>query len=515
MSRRSFLYRHWPLALLGVVLVPLVFYNLEYYPHTWFDEGWHLQIPKNLVQYGEYATLSSEGFRTYDMAVGISPVFFLPIAAAFRICGIGLFQARVVIAAYFPLTCLIIYIVAKSLYGSRPALIALALFILVQADDYSTSALLLGRQVMGEIPALCFFMAAIYFWLTSFERKTNAFLVLSGALFGVAMGIKAVFLLNVPAMIVVLGVIDRLYYGQRRYRYYVLPLATSFGVMLFHYAFLLIVLGTDDFLRYLSLLSAGSGSTVSVLFLPVAMLTGLRFFLRSGYFVWVAPGLVYGVFLSTRKKPGNIKLCLPWVFVAGWLVWFLVASTGWARYAFPALAVSYLLVAKLFDDLAGASALSLRKVRIALRNGEVAPVARTVSVFLLLGMLLLNSSRQVIKGIFSTPDRSAQEFAAYIDAHIDQDELIETSEWEIAFLANDHIYHHLPTSLMPSLIAYGSLGAPYDPQVYDFQQYEPAYVVIGWFAKWTGLYPPVFLEQECTLVKSIGDYDLYRVNASE
>jgi hypothetical protein len=401
------------------------------------------------------------------------------------------------------------------LLGSRPALVALALLILVKADDNFTSAVLLGRQAMAEIPALCFLMAATYSWLESFERRTNGFLILAGVFFGVSMGIKGQFLLVIPPTMVALGVIDRLYYAQRRYRYFVLPLVTSLGIVLLQYLFVFVVIGADNFSVYISELSAASGPQVRVLFSPPAMLTGLKLFLRSHYFIWFIPGLVYTVFLCTEKEPENIKLCLPGIFVAGWLTWFLVASVGWARYAFPALAVSYVLVAKLLDDLAAGLSLSLREVWAALGSGGIAPIARTASVFLILIMLLSYSSRDVTKSIFSAPDRSAQQFAAYIDAHIGESKLIETWEWEIAFLANGHNYHHPPTSLLNSLIAHGNLGVPYDPGIYDFEQYGPAYVVVGSFAKWTGLYPPDLLERECTLVKSIGEYDLYRVNVSE
>lgn len=503
------------LLLLLLLALILSTYNLEYYPQTWFDEGWYLQIPKNLVQYGEYATLSSEGFRPFDTVVGVSLVFYLPIAAAFKIWGVGLLQARIVMVAYFLLTGLLIYAVAQRLYGPGSALVALALFILVKADDNFTSAVLMGRQVMGEIPALCFFMAATYFWLKSFERRTNGFLVLAGILLGVAMKTKGQFLLVVPPTLVALCAIDRLYYGQRRYRYFVLPLVMSFVIVVLQYSFTFVMIGADSFSRYLAEFFAASGPQVRVFFSPVTMQTALKFFLHSHYFIWVVPGLVYAVLLCATREPENIKLCLPWVFVAGWLTWFLVASVGWARYAFPALAVSYMLVAKLLDDLIGVSDLSLRKVWTVLRSWDVAPIARPMSVLLLIIMLLLNSSREVIKGIFSTPDRSAQQFAAYIDGHIEEDALIETWEWEIAFLTNDHSYHHPPTSLLNALIAHKNLGAPYDPGVYDFQEYGPAYIVVGSFAKWTGLYPPDFLKQQCTLVQSTGEYDLYRVKARE
>jgi 4-amino-4-deoxy-L-arabinose transferase-like glycosyltransferase len=501
------------LLLLFLLAFALSTYNLEYYPKTWFDEGWWLQIPRNLVQYGQYATLSSEGFRYYDTVVGTSPAFYLPIAVAFKIWGVGLLQARLVMVAFFLATCLLVYAVTRQLYGSRSALIALALFILVKPDDNFTSALLLGRQAMGEIPALCFLMAAAYFWIKSFDRWTNGSLVVSGIFLGLAMTTKAQFMLIVFPTLAVLAAIDRLYYKQRRYRHFLLPLTTSLGVVLLQYLFLLFVLGMENFSKYLSEFSAASGPQVRVLFSPAAVLAGLKFFLRSDYFIWVAPGLAYTFLLCAQRQPENIKPCFVWVFVGGWLIWFLVASIGWARYTFPALAASYILVAKLLDDLAGTVQLPLKRgVWRALAGEELVPIARAAGVLLIVIMLLLNSSKDVVQGIFATPDRSAQQFAAYLDTHVGKSEIIETWEWEIPFLTQGLDFHHPPTALLNSLIAHQYLGSPYDAKAYNFQQYGPTYIVVGPFAKWTILYPPDFLGQECTLAQSFGEYDLYRIN---
>src|SRR5260221_12832379 len=78
----------------------LVFYNLANYPLTWFDEGSHLHVPKTLILHGVYADFSSEGFRYYGPTVGVGPTVMLPIAAVFWAFGIGLLQARVVMALY-------------------------------------------------------------------------------------------------------------------------------------------------------------------------------------------------------------------------------------------------------------------------------------------------------------------------------------------------------------------------------------------------------------------------------
>lgn len=500
------------LVLLFAVAFGLATHNLAYYPTTWFDEGWFLQIPKNLVQHGEYATYSSEGFRHYDTVIGTAPVFYLPIAAVFQIWGVGLVQARMVIVAYFLATGLLTYLVTRKLFGVSAALVALALFLLVQVDDHSTSALLMGRQVMGEVPALCFFMAGLLFWLKAFEQQTNRMLVVAGILLGLAMGTKSQFLLLVPPTIVTVALIDRLYYGEKRYRFFTIPLLMCFAMLVARYFFIWVILGSDNFSRYIEALFVASGPQVRVFFAPAAMQTALKFFLRSDFMIWIIPSLVYVLLLCAKKHPDNIKCCFPLVFVTGWLTWFLIASAGWSRYAFPALAVSYVLVARLIDDLGGFASLSLQRIWAALRHWDLASIARPMSALFLFIMLLINASQDAIQGIVAAPDQSAQQLAAYIDMHIDDDELIETWEWQIAFLADDALFHHPPNSLLPQLLARKSMDMPYDHRTYDFQQYRPSYILVGWFGKWIEPYPPEFFDQEATLVTSIGDYDLYKVN---
>ena len=68
--------------------------------YAWFDEGSHLHVPKTLVKYGVYADISSEGFRYYGPTIGVGPTVMLPIAAMFKVFGVGLLQARIVIAFY-------------------------------------------------------------------------------------------------------------------------------------------------------------------------------------------------------------------------------------------------------------------------------------------------------------------------------------------------------------------------------------------------------------------------------
>ena len=112
----------WGFALLFLLF--LVFYNLTAYPVIWFDEGSHLHVPKTLVTYGEYADLSSEGFRYYGPTVGVGPTVMLPIALSFRLFGIGLLQARLVTVIYLLLAIPAFYGFANHLGGIKFATVA-------------------------------------------------------------------------------------------------------------------------------------------------------------------------------------------------------------------------------------------------------------------------------------------------------------------------------------------------------------------------------------------------------
>ena len=88
--------------------------------------------------------------------------------------------------------------------------------------------------------------------------------------------------------------------------------------------------------------------------------------------------------------------------------------------------------------------------------------------------------------------------------------MIESYEYELDILTN-HTYHHPPEPLVTLATKYVYAGEPYPAEFYDFQAFRPAYIIIGPFAKWTGIYPSKFLREKCTLLVSAGEYDLYRV----
>ena len=131
-----------------LVVVVLATARLSRWPATWFDEGMHLHVPKALVQAGVYADRSSEGFRYFGPTLGVGPTVLLPIAASFAAFGVGLLQARVVMAVFLVAFVVLVYTFGRRLGGPVVGLLSAALVIATPAP----SVIEYGRQVVGEVP---------------------------------------------------------------------------------------------------------------------------------------------------------------------------------------------------------------------------------------------------------------------------------------------------------------------------------------------------------------------------
>jgi len=509
------------LALMGMA-AGLVLFRLDLFPAIWFDEGWWLQIPKNLALYGQYASRSSEGFRYTDTIISASPAYFGLIAGAFEVWGVGLWQARFPVALCFLVCCILVYLIGRKLYDPTVGLIALALFIFIKplAGDNFTSALIMGRMAMPEIPALVCFLAGVYVWLQSFDMAQDArrrlMLIGSGILLGLACTIKSQFLLVVMPTLIVLFLVDVFYYRKRRVQYYVLPFLVCGAMIALNQVFIFLILGSENYARFLSDFSAASGPQVRVLLSPKSMASAVSFFLSSSYTPFLVPAVLYAAVACLDRSAANIRRCFLAVFVLGWFAWFAFASVAWARYAFPALAVSHVLVAVLLVDLArkltSALARSTSDAPDTIPLSRMTRMAKTAGVWAVLVLLLATSAWPVVREVARASKTPVQQFVDYLDKGITDDSVIETWEWEVAFLAGPLNFHHPPTLLLNTAITRQQFGQTTQTWDYDFEQANPRYLVLGPFGKWVGLYPSEFLNTRCTKLLTVGEYDLYQIN---
>ena len=487
------------IAWVAIVLF-LCLYKLDLYPVTWFDEGSHLHVPKALVQRGVYADVSSEGYRYFGPTIGVGPPVMLPIALAFRLAGIGLVQARLVIVAYLVIALVLFAVAAWRRYGLATAGLASGLVVVTPGVDL----VYIGRQVLGEVPAFAYLLLGVLLWWRSLAQANRRWCWLLGA--GVALGLAALtksqFGLVLAPTIVLLGVLDRCYYRQATWWHFLVPLGAVVGAMFAGYALqFALLLGSEDPQHILALWRDATGGAIFV-FSPGRILSSLKFLLGPDvYAYWGLPALAYGVFLARERNRAGLEQAFLVVFVTVTFGWFAFASIGWPRYAFPAVALLGILVAKLLLDVAGG-----------LIGGRgPASLARGVAVALGIAILVGHSLVTQVQTVASAADRSPQLVAAYLNANVPPSAIIETWEPELGFLT-DHQYHYPPSGWLDRSVRAKWLGSDQPLTGYDpVRESHPSYFVVGRFGKYTGIYAQTLARPDIRPVGSFGDYDVYRV----
>lgn len=502
--------RYGVLAIVSLLLLFLTTYNLTTYPVTWFDEGSHLHVPKTLVRFGVYADYSSEGFRYYGPTVGVGPTVMLPIAAIFKLFGIGLLQARLVMVLYLLATIYLFYHLATILGGQRLAWVATALLV----ASRGVSLLEYGRQVLGEVPGLFFVGAGLSLWFAKWEQATWRQLGMVGLLLGLAMVTKNQYLLVLAPTLGLAWLANLLYYRAAPQRTFLVPGIVAGICFALWQIYMLFYLGPATASENLAALRTATAGAALV-FSPNLMKESLRELLSfKVYLGGLLPILIYGVFLALPRRREGQQWGVLLILIMVNLVWYVFASIGWLRYVFPALAVASLFAARFFFDLTDGFQLKLAGFWQALREGPAAGVKPILSVALLvwLGLMIVLPLTQTVAKI-AWPDFDAPvAMAAYLDEHVSASALIETWEPEMGFLTN-HTYHFPPPLLLNQAVGHVWLDKSSPAEAYTFIQDEsPEYVLIGAFARWVGLYPQDWLANHYTLLTKIGPYDLYRLN---
>lgn len=557
---RSIAVGRWAELILAVaglaLLVLLATVNLENYPRTWFDEGSHLHVPKSLVQTGVYADRSAEGFRYYGPSAGVGPTVLVPIALVFWLTEIGLVPARLVMVGYLLVAVIIYTGAARRLYGPATAFLAAALLVTAPPLDF----IALGRQVLGEVPALAFLMLGFLCWWhatgatgvrsdqgrlagdvqlnppdqryrQSGRQVSYRWLIAASIAFGLTALTKNQFTLLMAPTWVVMAILNHLYYRQLSWRAFLFPLAGVVGGAGLWILLQLVAAwgGTGDAGATLRLLREASGGAIFV-FSPARMLSSLRFLVGPDRaFFWALPGLIYGIVLASQRNRHGLHQALPLTLAIIGLAWFAFGSIGWPRYAFPALAVVNLFTARFAMDLlrtmhrratgpaasdVGANADPRRPMRSPKAPAGLARrvIGRplTTAAGLILALMVLAPLLVEMRTIASANKRDPQQMAAYLTAQVPPGTVIETWEPELGFLS-EHRYHYPPSGWLDRAVRakwlHGGAGlSGYDPAAIA----HPAYLVIGPFGKFSGLYEPLLEQGQVRLMISIGDYDLYQ-----
>ncbi len=494
----------WTSALLlFLLLFFLAIYNLDAYPTVAFDEGIHLLVAKKLALEGKYR-----------IGPAVGPTLFYPIALAFRAGGVGLLPARAVMVGYILLCAAVFYALTRYLAGWKAAAVGTLLFIV----SPGVNLLGWGRQVIGEVPAALFFLAGTLAWFKTLEetspRRRAGKLILAGIFLGLAIITKNQFLLLLPAWCL-LWVLDRLYYRQLGQRDFALPLASAVVCVAAWY------MGQRFFLSAGSELAAANvkewtGAVSRGIFtLSLQRMADAVKFLTSqdSLYAWGLPAVLYAALLSVRRSHEGVRWAWLTVTALVWLGWFVAVSVAWPRYAFLALVVATLAVAKLLHDLTAGYRVPIRALAEKVRSGRWDTLLATrIALMALLLILVLRPLQGRITEVTGANERMPQAMAAYIVSHLPQGTQIETYEPEVCFLSG-YPCHIPPSEVMDASIKFVWYDDPPPSESYRLQDLNAPYLLIGDFGRWVHAYDPGVVQRNYELETTIGTYELYRAKA--
>ncbi|MDI6854236.1 MAG: glycosyltransferase family 39 protein [Deltaproteobacteria bacterium] len=480
---------------LGAVLLAACFYNLHNYPTLWWDEAIFSETAANLSQSGRYAMTvqSPDQFSDLDFRISVGPAVILPVALAYRLLGVGLLPGRLIAAAYLLLAFAALYLAARRLWGSTTGALAVLLALL------GTDVLYWGRSVMGDVPALSFFLLGLWFLLQSLDSGPDRHLFLGGLCLGLAFTAKefygAAFL---PPLLVLAG---RTWRNPKR----LIRQGALFclGISLPLAAYLLLKVAI------LGSLSAAVGH-----FLDQKVLLRYEFFtpltlgrIYPESFAYLLGHPLFWLGLSGcvwcwRRAGPSPGLTL---WLANFLLWSLIYLTAvyWHRFALPAL----------FLACAPGAYLLVRLYR-RLSAQLISRLAQGLAGFTLGGFLFLSypfAGLDILGTILTCKTSPAENIKAYLKTHVPPQCLIETPEYELAFLDDNHRFHLMPAFYFVESDENRTVLLNPRPRRYDFEENSADYLVLGSFGKsvFQEVYPPGQVAKNWRKLAQVDFYDIY------
>jgi hypothetical protein len=498
-----------PVLLLGLSAILLLglTVRVESVPPLWWDEGWTLSVARNWAEAGHYGRLLNGESVPRGLEAGF-PVT-ASVALSFALFGAGLHQARLVALAFTFASLLLLYLLAWRFYNRTIAIGAVVVLVSL-GGHVDINPLIAGRQVMGEIPSLCFLLAGYLAFLAA-DTRPFVTMPLVAVFWSLALFTKVqVQPFWAASMIATLA----LMLLHRRWRSAALIASGLAGSVLLFLAY-------DYYFAATVPSSSVTGLTrvIALAFSRYSRMAVMNETLQFGLPVllgicWAA----WNVLKEGCKTPSHVSI-VRFSFlalVASWLAWYLFLSLGWPRYLLPPVFLGSIFVgAMLYDWTAkfrlGATveraASVLRSLRFSQTN--VAALAAVVLIAMSAGRTLT----VLYEAYVLDADGSIKEAVAFLNTKTPPDSLIETYESEL-FVFLERRYHYPPDQIHVELIRKFSLGEnvkiDYDPLAAD-----PDYLVVGSQNSFWEFYDPHLKSGAFRLVQSYSRYDIYeRVRSS-
>jgi hypothetical protein len=491
----------WFGLLLCLLILIGSFYNLANYPTIWWDEAIFSETAANLAQHDRYAftVQSPNQLNDLDFRISVGPAVILPVALAYKLMGVNLISGRLVAGAYLVLAFLALFLVARRLWGSSTALLAVALAL------QGTDVFYWGRSVLGDIPALGLFVCGLFFLNQGLESPSHWPLVLGGVFLGLAFDAKEFYGLAFLPPLVILA--RQTWGDKRRLALKILAIVTGAALPLLAYLLLkALILGslTGAVLHFLNQKKLLCHEFFTPLTIGRIYPESILLLLQDPLF-WLG---TLGVAWVWKKETPSAGVTL-WIW--NFLLWSGVYLTAvyWHRFALPALFLGCPLAAHFLRQ--GAARLAAR-VR-AYPPRWLAPGIIATVLLLFYSASGLDYFKQILTSRGAAPLRLVQ----YLRTHVPNRCLIETPEYELAFLDDEHRFHLMPSyyfveSTPDRVVLLNPRNEPY-----NFERTGADVLILGSFGKsvFKQVYPPDRINREWRRIAQVDYYDIYISRRSE
>jgi hypothetical protein len=456
-----------------------------------------MSVARNWVVLGNYGRLldGQPAARGLEAAFPVTAA----VALSFRLFGIGVVQARLVAVIFTLIALALLYELARSFYNQSIA-IATLFVVLLMSGAVEINPLIAGRQVLGEVPALCFLLAGYVCFILAEKR----FLSLMAAIcfWSIALFTK---LQVLPFWAVAMLLPTALVLLRKQWRS-----ARMFSIGL---------IGTTALYLFLQYTSARilPSSSVSGLTQVIALgwVKETRLFILTDIFHYGIPTLI-ALCWALLKCKDRLRTHMDavrfsfLVFVASWILWYIALSLAWVRYIFPAVFCGSLFVAAMLDDWTNQfnfawtierAGTALRKLHLRAKN------LAALGAILLVAMSVGQAFTALYGGYVIDADSSLNDTLHFLNTATPRNALIETYETELFFLLNRR-YHYPPDQVHVNLIRRNSFGERVNID-YNPLKANPDYLVVGPQSKFWDFYDPYLRSGAFRLIKKTGRYKIF------
>lgn len=497
------------LAVTVMLVVAAVLIDLDRVPMPWWDEGWTMAVARNWVERGHYGQLLND----QPAQVGLTAAFptVASVALSFRLFGVGVAQARLVLVGYTLIALVLLYWLARRLYDRRVAIAAL--IVVMVAADPNVQPLFLGRQVLAEMPMMVYLLIGYVAFDQALRRSGWWLLIASGA-WGVGLIAKQQALpFWVMSLLVPIGWVVLKRQWQIAWRL-TLSLIGGYAVMRLLPIGLAALIGQPIASPTLE----GLVDVTAVVLIPEVRLTLLVFVAQLGLPTLI--GLIYSLqrlWQTTEvAAPRSTLHWMIWSLAASWFAWYVLLSRGSPRYVFPPVFIGSVFVAALLSDLThGFHRHSMVATRFNRRS-----VGALLMIVLLLVMAVFNLRwlGEVLTEA-RLGDAPVQATAAFLNTQTPPGALIETYNSEL-FVLLRRPYHFPPDQTNVALIrdvTRANFGAAVELSAdderwleYDPLSASPDYLVVGAANElWRRLYDPILKTAAFKRVYANRVYEVY------